>query len=182
MNSTVGLQFRSKESCVVSGHAPGIHCGGVVVYWMLSLMYVPYPLFTFSFGCILLLALCVSKQVLMLESDWACRMLGCSCFIHHFFVLMLDKGVYIRDLWMWCRFTFTTTIISSPDWLFVTAYWWDSVVDQSEVVQFEHMYVYPCVAQMHAALCLRDAYVWVLPRNPAMKLSPICQAGKIQNS
>lgn len=40
------------------------------------------------------LQLCACKQVLMLNNDWACRMLGCSCFNQDIFVLMPDKGVY----------------------------------------------------------------------------------------
>ena len=55
MKSAVGMAIRSKESCVVSGHATGVYCGGVAVRSLLSLMYVSQPLFTFSFCCFLLL-------------------------------------------------------------------------------------------------------------------------------
>lgn len=66
MKSAVGMAIRSKESCVVSGHATGVHCGGVAVCSMLSRMYVPQPLFTFSFCCFLLrlAILCVQDRCL----------------------------------------------------------------------------------------------------------------------
>lgn len=66
MNSAAGMAIRSKESCAVSGHATGVHCGGVAVHSMLSLMYVPWPLFTFSFCCFLLLweTLCMQNRCL----------------------------------------------------------------------------------------------------------------------
>lgn len=90
--------------------------------------------------------------------------------------------VYIHDLWMCCRFTFTTAIISSLAWLFVTAYWWDLVVIHSEVIQF---WAHVCTSTCCPDVCSSLSKRWLclgLFKKSCNQVVLVCQAGKILNS